>query len=573
MDTSVGIDDQEELRLRLRLQAIVARAATARSGELDALLDRCAAVIATALRADSLGIWVVADGPGELQLTARATRPGEPQPEPMPRVTIAPEHVSAMSTAAHPALFRNPRLGSPLFAGPLEGPERQATVAPLLVDGDRLIGLLAMLHAEPLTPGTEETFASLADPLALVVEKERAVERLHEREEGLGTMIRTAPDGMVMMDAESTILGTNPSLDRIFGYEPGELVGQKITALMPDRFRARHDSGVRRYSQTGTRRVQWTGLELVGLRKDGSEFPIEVSFGEYHRDGTRVFTGFIRDISERKRLEAHEKRKRRVIQATAVYIGSAVVALQALDVLLPVLPLPAWTFKALVAAASAGLPLAAAAAWRHEPGAAGSAAAHAPTRPYPAWGRWSGAATRIAGPAIAVLGLTALFAAGFALAEPLGRAGSRGGPAVVALPFAVIGSVPEDAILAAGLTEDVVTELSRRPDFRVPGRASVEAALLGGRSGPAIARELGATHVLEGSVRRVEGRVRITARLVRAGSEQPVWSETFDRDLRDAFVLQTDVARAIVAGVGDALPPQQRKSIQSFTRGGDHGQP
>jgi PAS domain S-box-containing protein len=570
MDTveTKGTEELEALRLRLRLQAMVSRAATARSGELDALLDRCAEMIATALHADSLGIWVVTDGAGELTLTARAARTGEPQPEPMARIHVGPEHAAAMAAAVHPAVFRNPRLRSPLFPDPLNGPPRHATVSPLVVDGNRLIGLLAMLHPDPPPVAVEETLASLVDPLALAVEKERAVARLHEREEGLGTMIRTAPDGMVMMDQDSRILGTNPSLDRIFGYDEGELIGQSITRLMPERFRARHDAGVRRYGETGKKRVSWTGLELVGVRKDGREFPIEISFGEFFQDGRRVYTGFVRDVSERKAAEARDQRKRRVIQATAVYIGSAFVALQALDVLLPVLPLPDWTMGALVALAAAGLPLASGVAWTHE-ARAGGAYGTAPTRrgrertAHGAEGadegggprrgqaphrKWRLAAARAAWPTLVVLGAVMALVAGAWLAgsssrvpwltESAGLLGTGRSPAVALVPFIMIGARPEDEALAAGLVEDLVTALSARSEVRV-----VSASGPGAR--PA--------YLVEGSVRLVGGRIRVSVRLVRASRHSQAWGATYDRDAADVLEFQAEVAHAIAEEVVEQL--------------------
>ncbi len=73
--------------------------------------------------------------------------------------------------------------------------------------------------------------------------------------------------------------------------------------LMPEYLRKLHEDGFRRYSATGQRHINWQGTELTGLRKNGQEFPVEISFGELTADGHRIFTGFIRDISERKQAE------------------------------------------------------------------------------------------------------------------------------------------------------------------------------------------------------------------------------------------------------------------------------
>ena len=107
---------------------------------------------------------------------------------------------------------------------------------------------------------------------------------------------------------------------RVFGYDPKELIGKPLTVLMPESMRKLHENGFRRYLATGQRHVNWQGTELTGLRKNGQEFPVEVSFGELTMDGRRVFTGFIRDISERKQAEEQREKLRRA-QADLAHIN------------------------------------------------------------------------------------------------------------------------------------------------------------------------------------------------------------------------------------------------------------
>jgi len=113
-------------------------------------------------------------------------------------------------------------------------------------------------------------------------------------------VVETASDAVVSMDENGAILLANPATSRVFGYEPAELIGKPLTMLMPESMRKLHDGGFQRYLATGQRHLNWQGTELIGLRKNGEEFPAEVSFGELIRNGRRVFTGFIRDISEQK---------------------------------------------------------------------------------------------------------------------------------------------------------------------------------------------------------------------------------------------------------------------------------
>jgi PAS domain S-box-containing protein len=115
-------------------------------------------------------------------------------------------------------------------------------------------------------------------------------------------LAHSAPDAILTIDAESIILSANPAVERIFGYAPEELVGRSLHLLIPERLRQSHDAGVERYLATGRRNVAWTGLFLPALRKDGSEIPVEISFGEFiEPSGRHVFSGFVRDVSERVR--------------------------------------------------------------------------------------------------------------------------------------------------------------------------------------------------------------------------------------------------------------------------------
>ena len=116
-------------------------------------------------------------------------------------------------------------------------------------------------------------------------------------------MVETAPDAVISIDERGAILFANPGTARIFGHDPAELIGKPLTVLMPEFLRKLHEKGFSRYLATGQRHINWQGTELTALRKNGQEFPVEISFGELSRDGHKVFTGFIRDISERKQAE------------------------------------------------------------------------------------------------------------------------------------------------------------------------------------------------------------------------------------------------------------------------------
>ena len=149
-----------------------------------------------------------------------------------------------------------------------------------------------------------ELEAQAAELEQQVEEMEALNAELSDSEERFRALAEADPDGIVAIDAASNILYANAALGTIFGYPEEELVGRSLEMLMPERFRAGHRGGTARYVETGRRNISWRGVELVGLRSDGAEIPIEVNFGEYTAAGRRVFAGFISDVTDRKRVEA-----------------------------------------------------------------------------------------------------------------------------------------------------------------------------------------------------------------------------------------------------------------------------
>jgi PAS domain S-box-containing protein len=163
------------------------------------------------------------------------------------------------------------------------------------------------------TPNTEPSLRALFACEDIDERKQQESARRYI-EESYRLVVETASDVVISMGENGAILLANPATARVFGYHPADLIGRPLTMLMPGFLRKLHEAGVKRYLATGQRHINWQGTELTGLRKNGQEFPVEVSFGELTKDGHRVFTGFIRDISERKQAEEIRKQAQRVIQ-------------------------------------------------------------------------------------------------------------------------------------------------------------------------------------------------------------------------------------------------------------------
>jgi len=157
-----------------------------------------------------------------------------------------------------------------------------------------------------------------------ITEQKRAEEALRRSEERYRSVLETVTDAVVSIDERSQIIFANPATTKSFGYQISEMIGEPITMLMPEVMRELHKKGFQRYLETNQRQVDWRGVQLVGLRKNGEEFPIEVSFGELLESGHHIFTGFIRDITERKQAEdkirQSEKELRQVLDLTPQHL-------------------------------------------------------------------------------------------------------------------------------------------------------------------------------------------------------------------------------------------------------------
>lgn len=119
----------------------------------------------------------------------------------------------------------------------------------------------------------------------------------------LHSILATVPDAMIVVDEVGVIISFSAAAEQLFGHRGDEAVGQNVAILMPDPDKRHHDEHMRRYMTTGQRRIIGIGRITVGQRRDGSTFPMEISVGEARTAHSRVFTGFIRDLTRRQATE------------------------------------------------------------------------------------------------------------------------------------------------------------------------------------------------------------------------------------------------------------------------------
>jgi PAS domain S-box-containing protein len=147
----------------------------------------------------------------------------------------------------------------------------------------------------------------IGDAQRLVSKVARVEGDLSASEERFRTVVGTTPDVVVLADRNGTILLWNQAAAQLFGYTEGEVIGQPLTLLMPHRYREAHQAGITRLGTTGETRIMGRTVELHGLRKDGTEFPLELSIGIGKTPSGVFYSGIIRDITRRKQAEEAQR--------------------------------------------------------------------------------------------------------------------------------------------------------------------------------------------------------------------------------------------------------------------------
>ncbi|MBZ0154862.1 MAG: PAS domain S-box protein [Alphaproteobacteria bacterium] len=167
--------------------------------------------------------------------------------------------------------------------------------------GGKEIHLLHTVHVLRTPAGAPRGTQGTARDItgSIIAEKE-----LQESEEKFVSLVQTASDAIICIDTRSTITFWNRSAESIFGYTAQEAIGSDLSIIIPERFRQAHRLGMDRFSATETSKVNGKTIELTGLRKSGEEFPLELSIAVWTTRTGSFVTGIIRDITERKKMEA-----------------------------------------------------------------------------------------------------------------------------------------------------------------------------------------------------------------------------------------------------------------------------
>ena len=190
--------------------------------------------------------------------------------------------------------------------------------APLVIN-ERAVGLMGLANKKGDFTERDAALAGVFGEMAAsVLRYSLATEELRVSEERHRTIVDSAQDAVVTSDSDGIICGWNNAAERMFRRNANEIVGKALTEIMPQRFRRMHRPAVRKAGANGALPTSGAPMELMGLRGDGREFPIELTLAGWNAGGNHFFTGFIRDISKRKETEAaldvHRSDLERIVQ-------------------------------------------------------------------------------------------------------------------------------------------------------------------------------------------------------------------------------------------------------------------
>ena len=170
------------------------------------------------------------------------------------------------------------------------------------VVGRRKNGTTFPMHlaVSELWLGSRRMFTGIARD---ITELRSAIQRLQDSESRTRAILETAVDAVITIDQRGLIESVNPAAERLFGYSAAELTGKNVKLLMPSPYQEEHDGYLENYLTTGQRKIIGIGREVVGKRKDGTTFPMDLAVSEVRLGDRRLFTGIVRDVSERQQAE------------------------------------------------------------------------------------------------------------------------------------------------------------------------------------------------------------------------------------------------------------------------------
>ncbi len=254
-----------------------------------------------------------------------------------------------------------------------------------------------------------------------------------------------------------------------------------------------------------------------------------------------------------------ELKRRNVYKVAIAYAIVAWLLIQAASILFPTFEAPAWVMKVFVTVIAAGFPVALVIAWAFEMTPEGMKRTEnvSPNEFIPQWSRRK-FATLIVSVALVAAGLLI-----FQLwrTQSSSMAASVPQKSIAVLPFDNLSRDPDNAYFAEGVQDEILTRLAKIADLKVISRTSTQRYKSSPDNLPLIAKQLGVTNILEGSVQKSADQVRVNVQLINALTDAHLWAETYDRKLSDIFKLETEIAKMIAESLQAKLTGREQKAI------------
>ncbi len=309
-DVTEQKQEEESARERTRLLALsaeIGRALTAHQTQAD-MLRGCAEALVNHLDAAFARVWTLSEREEVLMLRASAGMYTHLD-GPHGRVPVGQFKIGLIAQERRPHLT-NAVVGDPRVSDQ-DWARREGMVAfaghPLVVE-DRLIGVVALFARRPLTDATLQALASVADEMAVGIERVRTVEALRDSGARRAAILEAALDCIIKIDERGTVVEWNPAAERTFGYPRSAALGQTLADLIiPPPLRGAHAKGVAHYLATGEGAILNRRIEVPALRADGTELLVELAVVPVRLSGRTLFVAYLRDLTERERGAAQQR--------------------------------------------------------------------------------------------------------------------------------------------------------------------------------------------------------------------------------------------------------------------------
>jgi PAS domain S-box-containing protein len=206
-------------------------------------------------------------------------------------------------------------VNDPRFASRNPRADISAVVLPMLAGG-KLVGVLnvnATHRHRPFTPGQVKALSALANLAAAALANASLYTQVRQREARFRAVTESATDAIISTDSSGRIISWNSGAQALFGYAPGEILSRPLTTLIPARYQQACADGLRRVVTTGQWRLNKKTVELHGLKKDDTEFPLALSLSSWHTEEGTFFSAIIHDLTERKQAEEELLRQREAV--------------------------------------------------------------------------------------------------------------------------------------------------------------------------------------------------------------------------------------------------------------------